>query len=142
PTRLQVVTAQKGDLWLTARTKGRAAHGARPELGRNAVHLMARVVEALETNYRRQIARRRHPLLGHATVNVGAIHGGRQPNIVPAECSALLDRRLLPYETDAKVIREIKELFASQKLSVKIKSTHPAPCFALETDPRNPSVTA
>jgi succinyl-diaminopimelate desuccinylase len=142
PTRLKVVTAHKGVLWLELKTHGKAAHGARPELGKNAVHEMARAVDLLETKYAGQIARRKHPLLGHATVNVGAIHGGRQPNIVPAECSALLDRRLLPYETDAKVIREIKDLFASQKLSVKIKPTHPAACFALETDPRNRWVTA
>ena len=41
PTRLSVVTAHKGDLWLTLETRGRAAHGARPELGRNAVLEMA-----------------------------------------------------------------------------------------------------
>lgn len=141
PTRLSVVTAHKGVLWLELKTRGKAAHGARPELGKNAVHEMARAVDLLETKYARQIARRKHPLLGHATVNVGAIHGGRQPNIVPAECSALLDRRLLPREADVKVIREIKTLFVSQGLSVKLKPTHPAPCFALETDPRNRWVT-
>ena len=137
PTRLKVVTAHKGVLWLELKTRGKAAHGARPELGKNAVHEMARAVDLLETTYAGQIERRKHPLLGHATVNVGAIHGGRQPNIVPAECSALLDRRLLPHEADGKVIREIKKLFVSRELSVKIKPTHPAPCFALETDPRN-----
>ena len=51
PTRLKVVTAHKGVLWLELKTHGKAAHGARPELGRNAVHAMARVVDALETDY-------------------------------------------------------------------------------------------
>ncbi len=75
PTRLQVVTAHKGIVWLKLETRGRAAHGSRPELGRNAVHEMARIVDLLETKYAAQLRRRRHPLLGHATVNVGAIAG-------------------------------------------------------------------
>ena len=34
-----------------------------------------------------------------ATINVGAIQGGKQPNIVPDECAILIDRRTLPGET-------------------------------------------
>jgi acetylornithine deacetylase/succinyl-diaminopimelate desuccinylase-like protein len=137
PTRLKVVTAHKGVLWLELRTRGKSAHGARPELGRNAVHEMARVVDLLETTYAAQLQKRRHPLLGHATVNVGAMHGGSQPNIVPAECVSLVDRRLLPGETDSGVIREMQNLLRKNKLSASMRRTHPAECRALETDPRN-----
>lgn len=63
PTRLKVITAHKGDLWLTIRTRGKAAHGARPELGRNAVHAMARIVDVMETNYAKQLRRKRHSTL-------------------------------------------------------------------------------
>src|SRR6185437_7290682 len=86
PTRLHVVTAHKGDLWLQLETRGKAAHGSRPELGRNAVHEMARIVDLLETTYAAALRRREHPLLGHPTVSVGAIAGGSQPNIVPDRC--------------------------------------------------------
>ncbi|PYX68075.1 MAG: peptidase, partial [Acidobacteria bacterium] len=137
PTRLKVVTAHKGVLWLELQTKGKAAHGARPELGRNAVHEMARVVELLESRYAGQLRRRKHALLGHATVNVGAIRGGNQPNIVPADCNALVDRRLLPGESDAGVMREMAELFRKQKLRVSMRRSHPFECAALETNPAN-----
>src|SRR6266487_2628785 len=80
PTRLQVVTAHKGDLWLQLETGGKAAHGSRPELGRNAVHLMAKIVHLLLTDYADQLRGHRHPLLRHATINVGTIAGGHQPN--------------------------------------------------------------
>jgi len=143
PTRLQVVTAHKGDLWLTARTKGRAAHGARPELGRNAVHLMARVVEALETKYGQQIARRRHPLLGRATVNVGSIRGGTQPNIVPDSCEISIDRRTLPGESHAAVIREIRSFLKQRGLAAVVGDDKAAmPCWPMETDARLPLVQA
>ena len=96
PTRSQVVTAHKGTLWLELETRGKSAHGSSPELGRNAVHAMARVVDLLETDYAAQLRRRRHPLLGCATVSVGAICGGTQANIVPDRCTILIDRRTLP----------------------------------------------
>ena len=51
PTRCKVVAAHKGDLWLRLSTRGKAAHGARPELGRNAVHTMAKCIDAIETEY-------------------------------------------------------------------------------------------
>src|SRR5262249_18865158 len=103
-TRLQVVTCHKGILWIEIQTRGKSAHGARPELGRNAIHLMARVVEVLQTDYAEDLARRRHPQLGSPTVCVGTIKGGVQPNIVPDSCWISIDRRTLPGESEARVI--------------------------------------
>ena len=96
-------------------TRGKSAHGSWPELGRNAVHDMARIVDLLETDYAAQLRRRRHPLLGCATVSVGAICGGTQANIVPDRCSILLDRRTLPGETEAGVRREINALLRREE---------------------------
>jgi acetylornithine deacetylase/succinyl-diaminopimelate desuccinylase-like protein len=140
PTRLQVVTAHKGNLWLHLETRGRAAHGATPQLGRNAVHEMARIVDMLETDYAAQLRKRRHPLLGTATVNVGTICGGTQPNIVPDRCAITIDRRTLPGETETSVRREIAVLLRAKRLSVKIFSTKLAPCLPLETSPKLPLV--
>jgi succinyl-diaminopimelate desuccinylase len=142
PTRLEVVTAHKGDVWLRLRTRGRAAHGATPHLGRNAVHAMARAVEALETTYRAELNRRRHPLLGAPTINVGAIRGGTQPNIVPAECVAALDRRTLPGESEAAVRREIRRVLRAAGVKAEFDSLRTAPCPPLETDDRQPLVRA
>ena len=140
PTRLQVVTAHKGDLWLRLETRGKSAHGARPELGRNAVHAMARIVDLLETTYARRLRRRRHPLLGYATVNVGSIAGGTQPNIVPDHCAISLDRRTLPGETEASVRKELQELLHEYRLDATIADTKGAPCEPLETNLQLPLV--
>jgi len=140
PTRLQVVTAHKGSLWLQLETRGKAAHGATPQLGKNAVHEMARIVNLLETDYAARLRRRRHPLLGTATVNVGMISGGTQPNIVPDRCAITIDRRTLPGETESGVRREIATLLRAKRLSAKISSTKLAPCLPLETNPKLPLV--
>lgn len=140
PTRLKVVTAHKGVLWLKLTTRGKAAHGSRPELGRNAVHEMARIVDVLETEYATQLRRVKHPLLGRATVNVGSIAGGRQPNIVPDRCTITVDRRILPHETDGQAMREITALLRSHHLRAEMRPTQSAACYPLETDERLPLV--
>jgi acetylornithine deacetylase/succinyl-diaminopimelate desuccinylase family protein len=140
PTRCRVVTAHKGSIWLHLKTRGKAAHGATPHLGKNAVHEMARVVNALETDYAAQLRRRKHPLLGTGTVNVGKISGGTQPNIVPDTCVIEIDRRTLPGENEAGVKREIASLLKAKKLSAQIVSTKLAPALPLETNVRLPLV--
>ena len=140
PTRLQVVTAHKGSLWLQLQTRGKAAHGATPRFGRNAVHEMARIVEILESDYAARLRERRHPLLGTATVNVGTICGGAQPNIVPDHCAITIDRRTLPGETEIGVRREIAAFLSSKKLRAIISSTKLAPALPLETHPKLPLV--
>lgn len=137
PTKLRVVTAHKGDLWLRMATKGRAAHGSKPELGRNAVLEMARIVEVLETHYAKQLKNKKHELLGHPTINVGSIWGGHQPNIVPDHCEITADRRMLPGETEKGVFQEIRELLNKHKLRAELLDFKGLESPALETDPEH-----
>ena len=100
---------------------------------------MAKIVHLLLTDYADQLRRRRHPLLRHATINVGAITGGRQPNIVPDRCVIQIDRRTLPGEKDPVVKREILRFIRRRGLAATMRDTkndEPAP--PLETDPRLP----
>ena len=140
PTKLQVVTAHKGSLWLELATRGRAAHGATPHLGKNAIHEMARIVDVLETDCAAQLKKKKHKLLGNGTVNVGKISGGTQPNIVPDSCTISIDRRTLPGETENSVRREITLLLKAKKLLAKISSAKLAPALPLETDFKLPLV--
>ena len=140
PTRCRVVTAHKGDLWLRLSTRGKAAHGARPELGRNAVHTMAKCIDAIETEYAQNLGKRRHPVLGPATINTGIIQGGSQPNIVPDVCEADLDRRTLPGESFATIRREIGEVLKKRGLKARLTNVKGYTCPAMETDPTLPMV--
>lgn len=140
PTENQIVTAHKGSLWLRFETHGKAAHGARPELGVNAVHEMARIVDFLQTDYSAQLRRRKHPLLGRATISVGKISGGTQPNIVPAQCVMSADRRTLPGESEDSVRQEILESLRKRKLKATLSSDKTVPCLPLETNFKLPLV--
>ena len=135
PTRGKVVTAHKGSLWLQLETRGKAAHGSQPHLGRNAIHEMARVVHWLETAYAARLRDRQHALLGHATVSVGVIAGGSQPNIVPDRCVIRVDRRTLPGETEKGVMAEIAAELHRAGLQADIGSLKVCSCLPMETDP-------
>lgn len=140
PTRLRVVTAHKGDFWLRLQTRGRSAHGSQPHRGRNAIHEMARLVHALETEYAGALRGKRHPLLGPGTVNVGTIQGGAQANVVPNECSITIDRRTLPGETFASIRRELRALIKKHGIDAAIFNHKQTECLPLNTDPKLPLV--
>ena len=133
PTNLVVATAHKGSAWLNVETRGQSAHGATPWFGKNAVHEMARVVDALETDFAARLRKRRHPLLGCASVSVGTIHGGTQPNIVPDHCRISVDRRTLPGETESGACQEIEAFLRASKLNAKVSSVKLKPCYPMET---------
>lgn len=135
PTRGRVVTAHKGNIWLRLETRGRAAHGATPGHGRNAILEMARVVQVLEGVYRAQLNRHRHPSLGSPTVSVGTIRGGIQANIVPDRCEIDVDRRTLPGETDRSVRSELQALFRQAGCRVTLRVAKAVTCAPLETPP-------
>ncbi|MDC0267890.1 M20/M25/M40 family metallo-hydrolase [bacterium] len=140
PTSNQLVTAHKGVMWFQLHTSGRAAHGSRPQLGISAIAQMAKVVSFLEGDYRAELERIRHPLLGPGTVNVGIIKGGVQPNIVPDKCSIWVDRRTLPGESYQAIARHLLHALKQRGVKASIEYRLGADCPALETSHELPWV--
>lgn len=89
PTSNLPCLGHKGALWARLRAVGQAAHGSRPDLGLNAVHALAEV--ALELA--RCLPASQAGQASTPTVNVGYLHGGAAPNIVPDEADMLVDIR-------------------------------------------------
>ncbi|GIG90451.1 M20 family metallopeptidase [Plantactinospora endophytica] len=112
PTMLRVGRAHKGAMWAQATFRGVATHGSVPQDGVNAVYHAARFVNAVEQDLVPALDRRRHPLLGPATVNVGVVAGGDRPPMVPASCTVQLDRRWLPSERHDEVLAELRAVVA------------------------------
>jgi succinyl-diaminopimelate desuccinylase len=138
PTSNKVVTAHKGAMWFQLHTHGLAAHGARPSLGKNAIHAMSRAVQFLEQDYREQLNRSMHPLLGPGTINVGTIRGGKQPNIVPDSCSIWADRRTLPGESNVAIAKDILTSLKKRGVKATLDYRRDAECPAMETQPDLP----
>ena len=93
PTDFEVVTAHRGMLWLKVETSGKSTHGSTPELGVNAIASMRVVLDELE-NYK--IRFEPHKLLEGCSMSVNTIAGGKEINVVPANCEIGIDIRTLP----------------------------------------------
>jgi len=120
--------AHKGFVWITVRTKGRAAHGSRWDLGTSAIGPMARIVEAIGTYDRETLRKRVHPLVGPASMHAALIQGGVGISTYAPECTLRVERRTLPDETPEQVATEIRELAkrAGVEAEVEIEFSRPA----------------
>ncbi len=116
PTELAVAPANRGFVWVEVRGRGRAAHGSRPEVGRDAIRQVGRFLAALdaldgrggELRIRGGVAR--HPLLGAESLHAGTIEGGEAPSVYPAECRLVLEARILPGRAPEEVVDEVASL--------------------------------
>ena len=102
PTGLANVIAHKGLLRFRIHALGSPSHASRPQLGANAIYAMAPVLEALQREILPRLAAIEHPLVGCPTMAVTTISGGVAENVVPAECTIGIDRRLNPDEDVAE----------------------------------------
>lgn len=110
PTDLQVAVAHKGIEWMQVAFEGRSVHSSVAHRGVNAVRAASEFVHTLYAELDPALAERVHPLAGRSLVNVGAIRGGRQPNVVPPDCVVEMERRWIPAEDLAGVYRELEHL--------------------------------
>lgn len=110
PTSNRLAIGHKGLEWLEVEFLGKAAHGATPENGCNAVSAAARFIRVVEKDLVPRFYKRRHPLLGSPTINFGTVHGGDQPSTVAERCVVQFDRRWVPSESIELVFAELEDL--------------------------------
>jgi acetylornithine deacetylase len=108
PTALGLCVAHKGFAWLEITTRGRAAHGSRPDLGLDAIVKMGRVLVGLDQLDRSLRAGISHPLLGSGSLHASLIQGGQELSSYPASCALQVERRTIPGETAEQVEAEIE----------------------------------
>ncbi|MEP7105617.1 MAG: M20/M25/M40 family metallo-hydrolase, partial [Chloroflexota bacterium] len=99
PTELDLAIAHRGFVWIEVETRGRAAHGSRPQLGIDAIVKMGPILSGLEALDQRLRAGPGHPLLGTGSVHASIIAGGAELSTYPASCKLMAERRTIPGET-------------------------------------------
>jgi acetylornithine deacetylase len=90
PTENQLALGSKGALRYEVVARGKMAHSAYPQLGDSAIEKLLDVLAAI-----RKVKLPVDEVLGASTLNIGTIHGGRAPNVIPDEARAEIFIRLV-----------------------------------------------
>jgi succinyl-diaminopimelate desuccinylase len=125
PTDLYVGVEAKGVLAMRLEVTGRAAHGATPWLGENAVLKAYEVFRQIESL---PFAAESSELFDRPSINLGRIWGGDALNKVPDTCVIDVDIRYLPEQEPARIVEEVSELDA------RIVSTFRRPPATVDRD--------
>jgi acetylornithine deacetylase/succinyl-diaminopimelate desuccinylase-like protein len=139
------IIAHKGSLRPVVRVAGRMAHSGTPDLGLNAIYEAARLLAHIQDHHR-ALAGRAHPLVGPPSLTVTRAQAGIADNIIPDACELLLDRRLVPGETEAGALAEIRAVLAAAEAAdgvlAEILRLQPTTGGAAETAAGHPIVKA
>ena len=111
PTRLTIMPAHRGFVWVEIEVKGRAAHGSRYDIGVDAIRHAGLLLADLDTFEETTLATRTHPLLGHASLHASLVQGGIGMSTYPDRCLLSLERRTVPGETTESVLGELRDAF-------------------------------
>jgi acetylornithine deacetylase len=90
PTENQLALGSKGALRYEVAARGKMAHSAYPQLGDSAIEKLLDVLDAI-----RKVKLPVDEVLGASTLNIGTIHGGRAPNVIPDDARAEIFIRLV-----------------------------------------------
>jgi acetylornithine deacetylase len=104
----RLILAHKGFAWVDLVTRGRAAHGSLFDIGVSAIGRMGRIIAALERFDQETLRARSHPLVGPASMHCALVQGGVGLSTYAPECRLTVERRTLPGETGAQVLRELE----------------------------------
>ncbi|MDE0429848.1 MAG: YgeY family selenium metabolism-linked hydrolase [Caldilineaceae bacterium] len=105
-SNLQLVRGGRGRAEIHLTTTGRPSHSSAPQMGRNAVLDMMQVIAAVE-----DLALDEHPQMGPAIFALTDIISEPYPghSVIPSICRVTYDRRLLPGESAANVLADIRQ---------------------------------
>jgi acetylornithine deacetylase/succinyl-diaminopimelate desuccinylase family protein len=142
PTNLQVGIAHRGSVRPIVVVTGRTAHSSRPEQGINAIYQSMPVIDAFRA-YAEALRERSHPLCGSPSAAVTMMAAGIAENVIPGRCEMTLDRRMIPGEVEADVMREVSEVLekvkrAGPEIKVEIERTIPTTGGPSELDRDHP----
>lgn len=131
PTGLRPVRMHKGVMGHRIQLTGQSGHASDPSLGRNALDGMHAVIgELLSWRQRlKSTPRSAGFAVPHATLNLGALHGGDNPNRICGQCELLVDMRVLPgqsvEELEQSLSEQVRRVAKSQGLDWRVDSLFP-----------------
>ncbi|OWV92676.1 acetylornithine deacetylase [Rhizobium sp. R72] len=114
PSNMRAILAHKGKSAARITLKGRSGHSSRPDLGLNAIHAAAEVLQAAVSTAHSLAqgpfeAKFEPP---YSSVSVGTIHGGQALNIIPDLCMLEVEARAISGADPAALLLPVHEAVA------------------------------
>lgn len=109
PTEMNPAIAEKGLMVLDVTARGKSGHAAREE-GENAIYKMLPDIEWFR-NYRFP---KESPLLGAVKMSLTQINAGTQHNVIPDQCTAVIDIRSNECYSNEELFTEITKHVSSE----------------------------
>ncbi|EJZ18735.1 acetylornithine deacetylase (plasmid) [Rhizobium sp. Pop5] len=133
PSGMQAILAHKGKAAARITVKGRTGHSSRPDLGLNAVHAMADVLNAAISTAQGLTQGPFDDAFEppYSSLQAGTICGGQAVNVIPDLCTLEVEARAIsgvdPLSLLARV-REAAEALRTQEVAVEwdVLSSYPA----------------
>ncbi|MEU4997281.1 succinyl-diaminopimelate desuccinylase [Streptomyces sp. NPDC021622] len=122
PTDCQVEGGCQGTLRVFLKTKGERAHSARAWMGSNAIHKVAPILDKLAAYEPRK------PVVDglqfHEGLNAVRIEGGVATNVIPDECTVVVNFRYAPDRTEDEALAFVRDYFADCDIAEFIVDDH------------------
>jgi succinyl-diaminopimelate desuccinylase len=109
PTAAQVEAGCNGTMRAEITVRGRAAHSARPWMGRNAVHAAGGILDRLRSYQPAEIDV--DGLVYREAMNAVDIRGGIAGNVIPDTCVVTVNYRFAPSRDEDEAEKLVRELF-------------------------------
>ena len=109
PTAGGIEGGCNGTLRVEVRTHGRTAHSARAWMGRNAVHDAGEILCRLSAYVPAEVAV--DGLRYREGLNAVGISGGIATNMIPDECTVVVNYRFAPSKTPDQALAHVREVF-------------------------------
>ena len=119
PSGLKAGIAHKGFAWFEIETKGRAAHGSRPDLGIDAIMHMGHILKGIGDLQQRLSQRPPYPMLGQPSIHASTIQGGQELSAYPERCVLGIERRSIPGESIEQMQAELEAIIRAAGSDLK-----------------------
>ncbi|MEM4307529.1 MAG: M20/M25/M40 family metallo-hydrolase [Thermoplasmata archaeon] len=116
PTNEKVMLGARGRVVLEISVHGKSAHGARPQLGINAISDAAKIVEIFE-----RLDVGTHEKLGSGSFCPLKISGGSNSLSVPEKCQLLIDRHYVLGESQEGIKAQVERKIQNLKLRSNVE---------------------
>ena len=133
PSGMQAILAHKGKAAARITIKGRSGHSSRPDLGLNAVHAMANVLNAAISTAKDLT---QGPFDGafepsYSSLQAGTISGGQAVNIIPEVCTLEVEARAISGIDPVSLLALVRDAAEAEKargfaVEWEILSAYPA----------------